>query len=208
MNTPNVIKKEEKVYQIEDNSKSKKYQIKIIKEANSIIFNATEIGDIKGTLFKICLGLNDFVKIDKYFRQFDTIDEIYLDISNKTNNELKVEENDKNLKIVMINELRHTTKEFPFILIRENTDINKIIMNLCEKTKEIDILKKENEKLKNDVAELKYCVRCIYDHQKRTMPFMIDNKWIKDCQNNDWKKLNLRDYEEEEDLGDIDCDEV
>jgi len=186
--------KEEKVYVINDNTKTKKYQIKIIKQSDSIIFNAIEIGDVKGTLFELQLKLNDFVKIDKYFRQFDSIDEIYLDISNKTNDELKIEENEKNLKLILINEFKQTKKEFPFLLIRENTDINKIIMNLCEKTKEIDNLKLENEKLKMDIAELKYCVRCIYSDQNKEMPTKISEKWIEDCKNKDWKKLLLKDY--------------
>ena len=186
--------KEEKVYVINDNTKTKNYQIKIIKQSDAIIFNATEIGDVKGTLFELRLKLNDFVKVDKYFRQFDSIDEIYLDISTKTNDEIKIEENEKNLKLILINELKQTKKEFPFLLIRENTDINKIIMNLCEKTKEIDNLKIENEKLKMDIAELKYCVRCIYSNQNIKMPTKISEKWIEDCKNKDWKKLCLIDY--------------
>ena len=111
--TPNELQKEGKECEIKNLQNNKKYKIKFIKGENSIIFNATEIGDIKGTLFKNEVSFNKFEKMDKYFRQFDNIDEIYLDLSSKKDYEIKVEEIENNLKLTLIYEIRNEQKDLP-----------------------------------------------------------------------------------------------
>ena len=166
--SPNEQKKEGKIYEIENLLNNKKYKIILLKGENSIIFNVTEIGDIKGTLYKNEVSFNKFEKMDKYFRQFDNIEEIYLDLSRRKDNEIKVEEIENNIKLTLTYEIRNEQKDLPFILTQENLDINKIVMNLCEKSKEIDDLKKENEQLKHQIEELQRIskgneINCIYE---------------------------------------------
>ena len=193
---PNEQQKEGKEYEIKNLQNNKKYKIKFIKGENSIIFNATEIGDIKGTLFKNEVSFNKFEKMDKYFRQFDNIDEIYLDLSSKKDYEIKLEEIENNLKLTLIYEIRNEQKDLPFILTEEKADINNIVMNLCEKSKEIDDLKKENEKLKHQIAELQFYVKWIFKYFDKKegahqMPIAKTKAWIIDSQQKDWKKLNV-----------------
>ena len=67
-------------------------------------------------------------------------------------------------------------------------------MNLCDKSKEIDVLKIENHHLKYQIAELQFCVSCIYNYQCKELPRGITHDWIDDCKKRDWKNLNV--YEE------------
>ena len=170
---------------------------KFIKGQNSIIFNAKEIWDIKDILYKIEIGFNKFEKMDKYFRQFDNIDELYLDVSRRQSKEIKLEEIEENIKLTLIYEIRSEKKDLPFILIKEGADINKIVMNLCEKSKEIDDLKQENLLLKYQIAELQFYVSWIFNYfdnkngeSKHYMP-KVKKEWILDSQNKDWKSLDI-----------------
>jgi len=181
--------KEEKEKKIEFEISS--YKIEIIKGTNTIIFNASKIGDIKGSLFKNEIELNKFGQIDKYFRQFDTIDELYLDISKIKRTELKVEEIENNIKLILIYNIREEKKEFPFILDREKISIDNVINNLCEKSKEIDTLKRENENLKVKIAELQFMVSCIYHEKCKPLPWVNTSAWIFDSKLNNWKNLNV-----------------
>ena len=81
--------------------------------------------------------------MDKYFRQFDTIDELYLDISKIKRNEIVVEKIENDIKLILIYIIRGEKKELPFILKREKISIDNVVNNLCEKSKEIDTLKRE-----------------------------------------------------------------
>ena len=135
--------------------------------------------------------------MDKYFRQFDNIDELYLDVSRRQSNEIKVEEIEENIKLTLIYEIRSEKKDLPFILIKEGADINKIVMNLCEKSKEIDDLKQENLLLKYQIAELQFYVSWIFNYfdnkngeSKHYMP-KVKKEWILDSQNKDWKSLDI-----------------
>jgi hypothetical protein len=167
------------------------YKIEIIKGANTIIFNATEIGDIKGSLFKNEIELNKFEQMDKYFRQFDNIDELYLDISKIKRNELEVEKIENNIKLILIYTIRGEQKEFPFILKREKINIENVVTNLCEKSKEIDTLKRENEELREKIAELQFMVSCIYHEKCKSMPSFDISAWMNDSKYKDWKDLNV-----------------
>lgn len=167
------------------------YKIEILKGTNTIIFNATEIRDIKGSFFKNEIELNKFEQMDKYFRQFDTIDELYLDISKIKRTELSVEKIENNIKLILIYIIRGEKKEFPFILKREKINIDNVVNNLCEKSKEIDTLKRENEKLRENIAELQFMVSCIYHEKCKSMPSFNISAWIYDSKNKDWKDLNV-----------------
>jgi len=194
-NTPNDESENiEKEYKIFSSSNKKTFKIKIRKGKMSIIFNAQEIGDIKETLFRDEEGFKNFEKLDRYFRQFDTIDELFEDIIKRENNELKVEEVSNNIKLILYYEIRKEKKGISFILKPEKSDSNKILMNLCEKSKEIDILKKENITLKNKIAELQFLVSRIYNSNIMDRPYcpkeIYTENWIEDSKKIDWKLLD------------------
>ena len=193
-----VQSKKKKEYEIHSNLK--KYKVKFIKGNNEIIFQATEIGDVKGTLYIKQVKFSEFERVDKYFRQFDDINEIFSDLLNRDTNKIKLEEIDNNIKLILQYEIRGKKKDIYFILALEKADINKIIMNLCEKSKEIDYLKAENERLKKQIAELQFYTRFIFKffNQKNSnighqMPKIKFENWMLDSQKNDWKTIELSD---------------
>ena len=191
-----VQSKKKKEYEIHSNLK--KYKVKFIKGNNEIIFQATEIGDVKGTLYIKQVKFSEFERVDKYFRQFDDINEIFSDLLNRDTNEIKLEEMDNNIKLILQYEIRGKKKDIYFILAQEKADINKIIMNLCEKSKEIDYLKAENERLKKQIAELQFYTRWIFEvfdkkngSSGHRMPKIKFENWMLDSQKNDWKTIEL-----------------
>ena len=129
--------------------------------------------------------------MDKYFRQFDNIDELYLDISKIKRNELEVEKIENNIKLILIYTIRGEQKKFPVILKREKISIDNVVNNLCEKSKEIDTLKSENEILREKIAELQFMVSCIYHEKGKSMPHVNIHAWIDDSRHNNWKNLNV-----------------
>ena len=191
-----VQSKKKKEYEIHSNLK--KYKVKFIKGNNEIIFQATEIGDVKGTLYIKQVKFSEFERVDKYFRQFDDINEIFSDLLNRDTNKIKLEEIDNNIKLILQYEIRGKKKDIYFILAQEKADINKIIMNLCEKSKEIDYLKAENERLKKQIAELQFYTRWIFEvfdkkggNISHKMPKIKFENWMLDSQKNDWKTIEL-----------------
>ena len=151
--------------------------------------------DIKGSIFQKEVEFYEFEKLDKYFRQFYDTNEIFADLSSKKKDEIKVEEIDNNIKLILQYKIRNEKKDISFILTKEEDDINKIVMNLCEKSKELDMLKKENENLKQQIAELQYFIRWIYKKSEKPMPTvegLNTSNWIKDSKIIDWKELDIQ----------------
>lgn len=135
--------------------------------------------------------MNKFEQMDKYFRQFDTIDELYLDISKIKRNEIVVEKIENDIKLILIYIIRGEKKELPFILKREKISIDNVVNNLCEKSKEIDTLKREKERLREDIAELQFMVSCIYHEKQKSMPRVNISTWVHDSKYKNWKDLNV-----------------
>ena len=78
------------------------FELKIFQEEESIIFHVSEKDDLSGTLYKIELNLEDFHDLNKVFRQYDTIEELFT-------------------------EFFQNLKEFKIIILKEENKINLII---------------------------------------------------------------------------------
>ena len=129
------------IYSVEIKQNESKIDI-IVKNENSIMLGK----------FKISLSLEEFQKLNKYYKQFDTIDEIYQDLLSIENfNELTSIELDKNfikfsLTLKNIPEI-NPNKHIELMIKAEKISENDILFNLCEKVKEIDVLKRKNDYL-------------------------------------------------------------
>ena len=130
-------------YQIINNDRIL-YTIKFSKLREEIELLITEKSSLSST-FKASLNVENFHEINKFFRQFDTIDEIFEyfnDLENISNNTTILTKNKfakLNIKLPNISKSKTNNVfliEIPKIELKEND----LIVKICEQVKKIDIL--------------------------------------------------------------------
>ena len=142
---------------------------KIENEIKEIIIFAKVENNIDTVYYQNNYSLDSLQKMNKIFRQFDTIDETIdalQDIISEKNIIIK-KENDELLIIFKFKKLGKGEEEIIFILTKNNLENGKIIENLISN---INGLKLEIEKLKNEINSPKI---------KKYKP-VLENGWIVD----------------------------
>ena len=127
---------EGKAYTLTFSIKSEKLEISI--SNNSLIFSS----------FKASFTVDELYKLNKFFRQFDTVEEIYDFIINLEKIEekinFKIEDKFINLKLSIPNVSKTKTKtEINFMIPSVEIKESDLIIKLCEKVEKIDILEKK-----------------------------------------------------------------
>ena len=141
-------------YQIKDDN-NKSYILKIIQDENTINFVVNIVGDISKILYKKIFSLKDFYNSNRIFRQYISIEELYsLLFKSLKQSEIIIKQINKKVILTFIVEFREKKDEIPFILEPEEPKKVDIVLNLCEKIKEIEFLKKENISTNNKIKEL------------------------------------------------------
>ena len=142
---------------------------KIENEIEEIIIFVKIENNIDTVYYQNTFSLESLQKMNKIFRQFDTIDETIdalQDIISEKNIIIK-KENDELLIIFKFKKLGKGEEEIIFILTKNNLENGKIIENLISN---INGLKLEIEKLKNEINSPKI---------KKYKP-VLENGWIVD----------------------------
>ena len=127
---------EGKAYTLTFSIKSEKLEISI--SNNSLIFSS----------FKASFTVDELYKLNKFFRQFDSVEEIYDFIINLEKIEekinFKIEDKFINLKLSIPNVSKTKTKtEINFMIPSVEIKESDLIIKLCEKVEKIDILEKK-----------------------------------------------------------------
>ncbi len=131
--------------------KLKDFELKIFQGEKSIIFHASEKDDLSGTLYKIELDLEKLYNLNRVFRQYNSIKDVFTDFFQKLHESkiiMKKEENKINL-IIFIVDLLGQKNKFKINLMPEKISIDNVVMKLCEKVKEINKLNKIIDKQQN-----------------------------------------------------------
>ena len=139
-------------------SDNQSFSLKIYQSEKLIYFHVKEIGDIGDTLYKSESSLEDFYKLNRIFRQFLSNEELFsLFFQNYKSSDIKiVKEEDKKIKLSFYLEFMGKKDEVFFILNPEQSKIENVVMNLCDKVKEIDNLNKiieEQKQLNNNLKK-------------------------------------------------------
>jgi len=128
----------------------KDFTLKIYQAEKTIIFISSEIEDLSATLYKGELDLDGLYKLNRAFKQFDTIEDVFNDFFKVLDeSKILIKKEGNTINLIIICESLGKTSEAKIILIPEQAKIEDIVMKLCEKVKEIDILKKEFSDYKN-----------------------------------------------------------
>ena len=177
MATPNYL-----LYQI-INEDTFLYTIKISNLREKIELLITEQSSLS-SIYKASLNVENFHEINKFFRQFDTVEEIFEffndleDISDNTTIQTKNKFAKLNIKLPNISKSKANNNfliEIPKIELKEND----LIVKLCEQVKKIDILE----------TKIKYLLCCSGKNEKDFKSF---DKYFKICE----KSINDKDLKD------------
>ena len=132
--------------------KSQEFELTIYQGERKIIFRCSEIKDLSGTLYKAELTLDELHKINNLLRGFQSIESIFTDFfQNFDESKIIFKKEDNKITATFIIEFMGNKKEAKISLTPEKPDLNVTVMKLCDKVKEIDLLKTEFE---NKIKEL------------------------------------------------------
>ena len=151
------------------------YSIKISKLNDEIELLITEKSSLSST-YKVSLNAENFHELNKFFRQFDTVEEIFEyfndleDISDNTTILTEKKFAKLNIKLPSISKSKGNNNfsiQIPKIELKEND----LIVKLCEQVKKIDILE----------TKIKFLLCCSGKNEKDFESF---GKYLKICEKN------------------------
>ena len=170
--------------------KSQDFELTIYQGERKIIFRCSEIKDLSGTLYKAELTLDELYKLNNLLRGFQSIESIFTDFfQNFDESKIIFKKEDNKIIVTFIIEFMGNKKEAKISLTPEKPDLNVTVMKLCDKVKEIDLLKtefenkskeleKENQNLKENI-ELYNKVFLPTEEIKRLKSINIDSHILK-----------------------------
>ena len=136
--------------------KLKDFNLKIFQGEKSIIYHVKEIEDLADTLYKGETSLKELHDLKREFRQFASIEEVFtLFFQVIDESKIVIKKEDNKVTLAFIIEFMGKKEEGKIILMPEEAKIESVVMKLCDKVKEIDKLKTENENLKKEFKDYK-----------------------------------------------------
>ena len=118
---------------------------------DSIMIEAYDMNDISSTKYMNNLSLDYFQKLNFFFHQFETLKEIFTLFEEMQQTEFMITKNNsKEIEFILLIEIRKKINEIKISLEIQKNDINKIVYNLCEKVKELKLLKEDIKNIKNE----------------------------------------------------------
>ena len=97
--------------------------------------------------YKVSLQIEDLHKLNKYFRQFDSIEEILEDLNDieKLDEKIDITSEDKFVKLIITIPSFGKKKKANIEIMIPNVEVkeNDLIVSLCEKVEKIDVLEKK-----------------------------------------------------------------
>ena len=136
--------------------KLKNFNLKIFQGENSIIYHAKEVVDLSDTLYKGESSLKELHNLKRIFRQFESIEEVFtLFFQAFDESKIAIKKEDNKVTLAFMIEFMGKKDEVKITLMPEEAKIDSIVMKLCDKVKEVDKLKAENEILKKKFEDYK-----------------------------------------------------
>ena len=106
----------------------KDFTLKIYQAEKTIIFISNEIEDLSATLYKGELDLDGLYKLNRAFRQFDTIEDVFNDFFKVLDeSKILIKKEGNTINLIIICESLGKTSEAKIILIPEQAKIEDIV---------------------------------------------------------------------------------
>ena len=163
--------------------KLKDFNLKIFQGENSIIYHAKQVEDLADTLYKGESSLKELHNMKRIFKQFESIEEVFtLFFQVFDESKIAIKKEDNKVTLAFMIEFMGKKDEVKIILAPEEAKIDAIVMKLCDKVKEVDKLKAENESLKkkfedyknfteNKIKELEALIKKLSENVKSNFEF-------------------------------------
>ena len=136
--------------------KLKDFNLKIFQGENSIIYHAKQVEDLADTLYKGESSLKELHDLNRIFRQFISLEEVFtLFFQALDESKIGIKKEDNKVTLAFMIEFMGKKDEVKITLVPEEAKIDAIVMKLCDKVKEVDKLKSENEILKKKFEDYK-----------------------------------------------------
>ena len=141
------------------------YSIVIFQKVDSIIFSIKDMFDYKETIYKKEVLLEEFYNLNRFFRQYISIEELFSHLfNNLKNNEISLYAIKNNIKLSFLVECRGTVEEIPFILLPQKVSNENMVKILNKKVNQLD---KQKELDENFLQNLKQCKELINNGDKQ-----------------------------------------
>ena len=128
----------------------KSFKLTIIKEKDEIIFESKILNDICNIQYSANLNIKSFYENNKIFKKYKSINEIYSEIfKNIKEKELSMSLNNNKIEINLVID----NNKILFILEQKEVKLDNMIINKINEY--IDILKNENNNLRNEIIKQK-----------------------------------------------------
>ena len=174
------------------NNSEFKTEIVKINENMKLMFMIRQINIITNYYYKCAFALDELKSLNKIFRIFDTIDEVFKELCILFDNKrvsLKIESHEILIILHISNISSSKTEEvilkIPQIIYNKDEKIELMLQDIKEikkskinLEKKIEILEKENEKLIQTINELKITVKELVDEKLKKEKYYINSKII------------------------------
>ena len=149
-NILNEIPKKEFTLKTKDNIS---YNLSILQGENELILVAKKLNDLKDLTYKTTCKLETFHAIDKYFKQYEDIKQIFSEYFGLLKeDEISMSFGFKSITVEFKFETKSKKDTLPFLLNEEGIKVEKFAANVCN---EIEMIKKENLSSKKDIDQIK-----------------------------------------------------
>lgn len=148
------------------------FSLKIFQAEKSIFFHVKEIGDIGDTLYKTEISFEDFYSLNRIFKMYNSTEELFtLLFKNYKESDIDIIKKDNKINLIFNIEFMGKKDKISFNLNPEQPKIENVVMNLCDKVKEIDNLNKTIKEQK----EINNIFKNEYDTFKKNIEEKINN---------------------------------
>ena len=155
------------------------YSVEIKPNQSKLEISVHSKDSIMNEKYKISLTLEELYKQNKYFKQFDSVDEIFQDLTEIENiNELTEITIERDMLKFFLTLPKigksNPNKRLELMIKGEKMSENDILFRLCEKVKEIDVLKRKNDYLFHVLGKTEKDFE-IYEKAKELFPNLTGN---------------------------------
>ena len=143
----NDLSKLDNISHIIKDKNNNSFNITFYLKNNSIFIKGNEEGDIINSTFIKDIYLENFYELNRFFKSFETINEIFELIKEIEKEEFSIEKKDRRLELSFNIQIMKKNILISISLDKMKNNTESIVMNLCEKIKEIETLKTTIENL-------------------------------------------------------------
>ena len=158
---------------------------------NSIFIKGEEENDVTNLIYVNEMHIKDFQEINKFFMSFENISEIYEMIKEVEKEDFSVSKKEDFLEVSFNTQVMKKKIIIPIKLSKIKNNIDNVVTNLCEKIKEVEVLKEEIQYYKIEQEKLNLRMDIIEKEIKKSKELNLKMETIEKENRKLQENLNL-----------------